>query len=245
MKKALGLAFYFVAVNGLALLSVAWAVISFGRGQYPTTVVVVGIALGFVGIESALVLTLTGKVRPRVEVGDGETVIRPDLVVDRLLWWATVAVVVAVAVYATFTLQDKIDIPLPYGSQRMWSVAAIGLTLTGFANLWSLLKRGGSSFQRLGQRDFELGQGVSSITGDWDDVVDIADRRPGKRPPVRATLFVKFSDGKVRTQVVDSYTPGGTALRRLVRYYWMNPDRRVELADGMAAERFSEFQSMS
>jgi hypothetical protein len=237
----MGLGFYFIAVNGLALLSVWWAVISFGRGQYLTTVVVAGIALGFVGIESALMLTLAGKVKPRVEVGDHETVIRPDLVVDRLLWSATVAVVIAVTVYAIFTLQGKIDIPLPYGNQRTWSIAAIGLALTGIANLWSLYKRGGNSFQRLTPRGFELGQGVSSVRGDWDDVVDITDRRPGRVRPLRATLFVKFSDGKIRTQAVDSYTPRGEALGRLVRYYWINPDRRDELADGRAIERLAEF----
>ena len=80
------------------------------------------------------------------------------------------------------------------------------------------------------------------MRGDWDDVVDITDRRPGKAPPLRATLFVKFSDGKIRTQAIDSYTPGGQALRRLVRYYWINPERRDELAEDRSAARLVEFQ---
>jgi hypothetical protein len=125
----------------------------------------------------------------------------------------------------------------------MWSIAAIGVTLTGITNLWSLFKRGGNSIQRLSPRGFELSQGVSSVNGEWDDVVEMADRRPGKRPPIRATLVVTFSDGKVRTQAIDSYTPGGEALRRLVRYYWINPDRRDELTDGRAIERLAEYQS--
>lgn len=241
MKKALGLAFYFVVVNGLALMSGSWAVVSFRRGEYPTTVVMVGITLAFFGIESAFLITLTGRVRPRMEVTDQETTIRPDLVVDRLLTWATVAGFVAIAVYAVFAPQGKIDLPLPYGSQRMWTVTAIGITLTGVANLWSLFKRGGNSFQRLTPVGFVLGQGVSSVRGEWDDVVDMADRRPGKSPPVRATLFVKFGDGKIRTQAIDSYTPQGDALRRLVRYYWINPDRRDELIDGRVIERLADF----
>jgi hypothetical protein len=245
VKNALGLGFYFVAVNGLALMSVVWAVVSFGRGEYPTTVVVVGIALGFVGIESALVLTLAGKVKPRIAVIDRETTIRPDLTVDRLLSSATVAVVVAVAVYAVFSLRNQIDIPLPYGSQRMWSIAAIGIALTGFANLWSLFRRGGNSFLRLSPDGFEFGQGVSSVRGEWNDVVDFADRRVGKARPVRGTLFVEFGDGRVRTQAIDSYTPKGEALRRLVRYYWINPDKRDELATGRTVERLNEFEGKS
>ena len=241
MKKTLGLGLYFVVVNGLALSSAVWAVVSFGRGEYPTAFVVMGIAVAFLGLESALVIILAGKVKPRVEVGDRETTIRPDLVVDRLLLWATVVAFVAVAAYAVFSSQGKINIPPPHGSQRTWTIAAIGLTLTGIANLWSLFTRGGNSFQRLTPRGFELGQGVTSVHGEWEDVIDIADRRPGRRLPVRATLFVKFSDGKIRTQAIDSYTPGGEALRRLVRYYWINADRRDELADGRAIERLTEY----
>jgi hypothetical protein len=242
VKKSLLSVLFFTVVSGLIVLCLVTAVDSVGRREYATAVVVVGIALAFAGVETALVLVLRGTVKPRIDVSDQETTIRPDLVVDRLLLWATIAGVVAIAVYAIFALQGKIDLPLPYGSQRMWSIAAIGLTLTGIANLLSLFKRGGNSFQRLTPRGFELGQGVSSARGDWDDVLDITDRRPGKTPPLRATLFLKMSDGKIRTQAIDSYTPGGEALRRLVRYYWINPGRRDELADDRAAARLVEFQ---
>lgn len=243
MKKVFASVFFFVVVTGLVVLCLVTAVVSLGRGEIPTTVVVTGVALAFLGAESVVVIILAGKVKPRMEVSAQQTTIRPDLVVDRLLLWATVVAFVAVAVYAIFAPQGKIDLAPPYGSQRMWSIAAIGVTLTGTANLWSLFTRGGSSFQRLSPHGFELGQGVSSVNGEWDDVVDITDRRPGRRPPVRATLVVTFSDGKVRTQAIDSYTPGGQALRRLVRYYWINPDRRDELTDGRAIERLAQYQS--
>ena len=243
MKNALGLCFYFAAINGLVVLCAVTAVLSVDRGEYPTAVVVAGIALAFAGIESALIVTLTGKVKPRVHVSDGETTIRPDLVVDRLLTWATAVGVSAIAVYAIFAPQGRIDLPLPYGSQRAWSIAAIVLTLTGIANLVSLFKRGGNSFQRLDSRGFELGQGLSTVRGEWDDVVEISEHRSGKSPPLRGSLFVEFSDGKVRSQAVDSYTPKGKALRRLLRYYWINPGKRDELADGRAVGRLAEFET--
>lgn len=243
MKNALGLGFYFAAINGLVLLCVVTAVLSVNRGEYPTAVVVAGIALAFAGIESALIITLTGKVRPRVHVSDGETTIRPDVIVDRLLTWATVVGVGAIAVYAIFAPQGRVDLPLPYGSQRAWSIAAAILAVTGVANILALFKRGGNSFQRLDPRGFEFGQGLSTVRGEWDEIVDVAEHRSGKSPPLRASLFVKFGDGKVRTQAVDSYTPKGKALRRLFRYYWINPDKRDELADGRAVERLAEFET--
>jgi hypothetical protein len=239
VKNFLLLAFYFLVVNGLALLSAAWAVISLGRGEYPTVVVVLAFAFAFVGLEASLLLVMLGKVTPRAEYTDQGTTIRPDRAVDGLLQWATVAAVIAVTTYAIFTPLKKIDIPLPYG-KRMFLVLAIGTALTGIANLWTLLKRGGVSFLRLHQHGFELGQGISSVDGAWDDIADIADRRPGKSPPFRATLFVVFHDGRTRTVAVDSYTPKGAALRRFVRFYWLNPDQRGELTDGRAVQRLAD-----
>jgi hypothetical protein len=245
VRNFLVLAFYFAMVNGIALLCIVWAVISLGRGEYLTIIVVVGFAFAFVGLEASLVLVLRGKVRPRVEFDDEGTTIRPDRAADGFLKWGTVAVAISVATYAIFAPQGRIDIPLPYGNHRMWDIVAIGLTLTGIVNLWQTFRRGGLSFQRLNARGFELGQGVSSVRGEWDDVTDIADHRPRKSSPLRATLFVTFRDGRTRTQAIDQYTPNGEALRRLVRYYWLNPDHRDELSDGRAIERLSEFEGKS
>jgi hypothetical protein len=245
VKNFLALAFYFAVVNGLALLSVAWMVVALRRGEYFTTVVVLGFALAFVGLEASLVLVIRGKVRPRVEFNSEGTTIRPDRTADGLLKWGTVAAVIAVATYAIFAPQGKIDIPLPYGNQRMWNIVAIGLTLAGIVSLWRTFERGGVSFVRLTPSGFEMSQGSSSMDGVWHDVVAITDRRPEKPPPFRAMIFVKSRDDRVRTLVVDSYTPGGDAMRRFVRYYWLNPDHRDELTDGRAIERLSEFEGKS
>jgi hypothetical protein len=242
VKNFLLLAFYFLLVNGLTVLSAAWAVISLGRGEYPTAVVVVTFALAFVGLETALLLVMRGKVRPRAEFDKQGTMVRPDRAVDRLLQWATVAVVIAMATYAIFTPLGRIDIPLPYG-KRMFLILAIGAAFTGIANLWTLFKRGGVGFLRLDPHGLELGQGISSVDGVWDDTTDIADRRPDKSPPFRATLFVVFHDGRTRTVAIDSYTPRGEALRRFVRFYWLNPDHRGELTDGRAVERLADFEA--
>lgn len=240
--RFLVLAFYFAVTNGMALLCIVWAVISLGRGEWLTTVVVLGVALSFVGFEASLLLVLRGKVRPRVGFDYEGTTIRPDRAADGFLKWATVPLAIAVATYAIFALQGKIDIPVPYGNQRMWGTIAIGLTLAGIVSLWRTFRPGGVSFVRLSPSGFEMSQGSSSMKGEWGDVVAISDRRPEKSPPLRAMIFIKFRDDRFRTLVVDSYTPGGDAMRRFVRYYWLYPDRRDELTDGRAIERLSELE---
>jgi hypothetical protein len=245
VKKFLVLAFYFAVVNGLVLLSIVWAVISVQRREFLTTAVVLGIALAFLGIEAALVITLMGKVTPRAELVAMETIIRPDRAVDAFIRWGTVAAVLAMAIYAVFAPLGKIDIPMSHGSREFFLIVAIGASLTGIANLWAIHKRGGASFLRLDPQGFEMGQGVSSVHGTWHDVTDITDQRPGKPTPLRGTLYMTLKDGRTRAQVVDSYTPGGDALRRLVRYYWINTDRRYELTDGRAIERLTELGTTS
>jgi hypothetical protein len=242
VKNFLVLVFYFAVVNGIAVLCIVWAVIALGRGEYLTIVVVLGFASGFVGLEASLVLVMRAKVTPRVELDDEGTMIRPDRAADGFLKWGTVPVAIAVATYAIFAPQGEIDIPLPYGNQRMWNIVAIGLTLAGVVSLWRTFKRGGVSFVRLTPSGFEMSQGSSSMDGLWGDVVAITDRRPEKSPPLRAMIFVKFRDDRVRTLVVDSYTPGGDAMRRFVRYYWLNSNHRDELTDRRAIERLSEFE---
>ncbi len=243
MKKFLLLVVYFGVIGALAALSLWWALVTVGRGEYLTAGVVLGFGVSFVGIAAALVLILAGKVSPRIEFDADGTTIRCDRLVDGLNVWSTVAVWVAMATYAIFALQHELDIPPPPGSHRNFPVIALVLSLLAIPQLWKMFKRGGLSFLRMTPNGFELGQGVSSVHGEWDDVVDMADRRAGKARPLRATMFVKFRDGRTRSQAIDSYTPRGEAMRRLVRYYWINEDQRAELTDGRAIARLEKLAS--
>jgi hypothetical protein len=234
---------YFGFLGGFAALCAVWAVVSLGRGEYLTAIVVLGLALSFVGIAVPVVLVMSGKVRSRAEFDADGTTIRCDRIVDRLNMWSTVAAVISMATYAIFAPLGKIDIPLPPGNHRNYTIFAIVVSLSAIPQLWKMFKRGGLSFIRLAPDGFELGQGISSVHGAWEEVVEIADRRPGKSPPFRATIFVKFRDGRTKTQAIDSFTPGGEALRKLVRYYWINPHRRDELVDGAAIDRLAGFEA--
>jgi hypothetical protein len=245
VKKFMAALFFFGLLDGLALLCVAWVVISIRRGEFLTSIVVLAIFVTFVGLTAAVARIMFGKVKARTQFTDEGTLIRPDCVVDGLLQCSSVGAFVASVTYAIFAPQGRIDIPLPPGNHQIFLIIAIGGAVSGVPNLWRMFKRGGLGYIRLAPSGFELAQGLSSAHGEWDEVTDITDRRGKKSAPFRATLFVVTSDGRTRTLAIDSYTPDGYALRRLVRYYWINADHRDELADGRAVERFAEFGATS
>ena len=241
----LAVAVAFVIVNVLVIECIAYAISSLGRGEYLTVVVVLGFGLALATVETTVLLIKRGKVAPRVEFSDCGTTIRPDRFVEGLNKVGLAGGYIAVATFAIFGALGKIDLPMPSGRRHYhYLVAAIVLTIFGIPYLWKTFKQGGVSFILLTTSGFDMSKVSSdmskvssSMQGRWDDVVDITDRRPEKGPPFRATIFVKFRDGQLRSLIVDPYTPGGDAMRELVRYYWLNPDRRDELTDGTALER--------
>jgi hypothetical protein len=241
VKNFLVIAFFFSVLDGLAIVSIWWAIVSFAHGEYLTVVVVTGFAFAFLCLIASLVLIMRQKVSPSADVGDHGTTIRPDRVVGGLVMWGTAGAYLALATFAILAPLGKIAIPLPPGNRQYIIIVAVSGTIWGIVDVWRTFKRGGVSFVKLNTAGFDMSQGSSSVRGDWDDVVAVTDRRPGKPAPLRAMIFVKFRDERIRSLVVDSYTPGGEAMRRLVRYYWTNPDKRDELTDGAAIERLAEF----
>ena len=240
VKNFLVVAFFFIVLDGLAIVAIWWAVVSFAHGEYLTVVVVTGFAFAFLCLTVSLLLVLRRKVRPVASASEHGTTIRPDRMVGGLVKWGTVGAYLALATFAIFAPLGKIDIPLPPGNGQYVIIVAIAGAIWGVVDVWRTFKRGGVSFIKLDTDGFDMSQGSSSMNGSWDDVVAVTDRRPGRPAPFRAMIFVKFRDEAIRSLVVDSYTPGGDAVWRLVRYYWMNADKRDELTDGRAVERLAK-----
>jgi len=239
VKYILLLTWFSVVLFGMAAVAVWWAVVTFGRGEYLTVVVTLAFAASCAAVPISLSLIMLGEVVPRATFDAGGTTVRPDRRIDGLDQFAVVSMVIAAALFAAFHRLGRIDVPLPSAHHQYVVVSASVAALAGISQVVAMFARGGLSFQKLTPLGFELGQGLSSVRGEWDDVVLISDRRPGKEPPFRSTLFVKFRNARTRSQAIDSYTPGGDALRRLVRYYWINPEARGELTDGRAVERLN------
>lgn len=242
VKNFLVVAFFFIVLDGLAIAAIWWAVVSFAHGEYLTVVVVTGFAFAFLCLTASLLLVMRRKVRPVASASEHGTTIRPDRIVGGLVKWGTVGAYLALATFAICAPLGKIDIPLPPGNGQYVIIVAIAGAIWGVVDVWRTFKRGGVSFIKLDTDGFDMSQGSSSMNGSWDDVVAVTDRRPGRPAPFRAMIFVKFRDEAIRSLVVDSYAPGGDAIRRLFRYYWINPDKRDELADGRAVARLAEFE---
>lgn len=241
VKGILILVFYFGVFGALDILSIVWTVRSIAHGEYLTAFVVLCFFVSMFALMAYLVVVLRANVRPRVEYGDEATTVRPYRTLDWLTKIGTITAYGAAATYAIFTPMGKIDIPQPPGNHQYLLYLATGGAVWGIFDLWRTFRRGGVSYIRLTPNGFDMSQGSSSVSGVWDEVADVSDRRPGKSPPFRGMVFVVFKEDRVRSLVVDSYTPRGTAMRRLVRYYWMNPERRDELTDGRAAERLAQY----
>ena len=117
-------------------------------------------------------------------------------------------------------------------------IASIVGALAGLPSLWQILTQGGMSRLRLTVGGFELGNAFSTKARSWDDVSYVADCvLNGRRPGNTGTTYITMADGRTQTLTSDWYTPGGHALRDLVRFYWQHPEYREELTDGRALER--------
>jgi len=70
----------------------------------------------------------------------------------------------------------------------------------------------------------------------WDDINDIVGNPPKGRY-FRPVVFERRSGPPLAVNNASSYVPGGRALFWLIRYYWLHPAQRGELATGAAIDR--------
>lgn len=232
-----GLSFLTAVLGSVGLLCLGWGVYSVTRGDYLTSVTVLGFAVFSLGTLLPLYVIKFGRIRPRCEKNTTGTVVRPDRTVDVIFQVAAASECLAMGLYAIFTPLGMVHIPVPGGMRHYFLIAAAIAAVWGFPSLLKMFCRGGVSSLRLTAEGFEIRQGLSSAKGAWEEVQAITARPPRGPMPLRGTIFIVFSDGQSRSLAADSYTPGGHALREWVRFYWTHPDRRVELTDGRALGR--------
>lgn len=240
MKSHVAVAFLSLVLGAAGALCTAWAIVSIGRGEYLTVIVVIGFAVFSFGMVALVAIVAMRDVAVRVEIDDAGTMFRPDRRVDVLLMASTIGVFVAMALYAIFAPLDMVDIPLPRGDRKYLVFTAIAGVLLGLPSLRQMLTKHGMSYLRLSAEGFETGNATSSVDRSWDEVTDVSDRPPHNRGSLNTgTTYVTTADGRTRDVASDWYTPGGHALRSLFRLYWQHPERRDELTDGRAVERLA------
>lgn len=221
----------------MTILCLCWSVAAFARGEYLTVIVVLMFAYASVGFVLTLITIKRGRVLVRGEFDKKGTVVRPDRTFELISLSTIVAGIAGMGMYTIFAPLGMMDIPTP-GLGQFYYVAlgAVGVVV-GVAVLQRIRARGGVSYLRLTPSGFDLEEGLSSAHGKWDDVAQVTDRSPRGPRPVRGTIAIVTSDGKSAVLTADSYTPGGHALREMVRFYWQHPEHRAELTDGRGLER--------
>lgn len=232
------LSFLILVLGAAGMLGSAWAFICLDRGQYLTAVVVSGAVIFSFGMVAMLSRLTARNVTVRTGLVGGATVFRPDRTVDICLMTATVAMWAAMVLYAVFAPLDMVELPLPRGDRKFLIGVAIAGALAGLPSLRQIFVKASMSYLRLAPDGFELGSATSSVAREWDDVTDMSDRPATRRRPLNTgTTYITTTDGRTRVLPSDWYTPGGHALRTLVRFYWQHPESRDELADGRAVKR--------
>jgi hypothetical protein len=236
VKSSIATAFLWILFGPFGVFCTAWAFMFLLRGEYLSAIVALGFAVFTLGLVAMLAIVASRKVTPRVTRDDVGTTLRPDQRVDSLLIASTFGAFFAMAFYAVFAPLDMIDIPVPRNDERYFVFACAAAVLAGTFSLRQIIRRRGTSYLRMTVKSLEIGNTVSSAERSWDEVTDVADRPTKARQPT-GTTYITTADGRTRILSSDWYTPGGRALRELVRFYWQNPQHREELTDGRAAER--------
>ncbi len=236
MRSFAATAFLCILFVPFGVFCLVWALMFLARAEYLSAVVALGFAVFSLGLIAMIATVASRKVTPRVTCDDAGITLRPDQKVDSLLIASTFGAFFAMAFYAVIAPLGMIDIPVPRNDQRYFVFACAAAVLGGLFSMRQIIRRRGTSYLRMTVESLELGNTVSSAERSWDEVTDIADRPQKARQPT-GTTYIATADGRTRIVPSDWYTPGGRALRELVRFYWQHPEHREELTDGRAAER--------
>jgi hypothetical protein len=219
--------------------SAVWALVSLDRDDYLSALVVTGFAVFGFGMVTFIAIVAKGNVTARVTVDAEGTTFKPDRKVNTAMVSATLGAFAAMALYAVLVPLGLVNIPVPGGWQLYFVIACAVGVLAGLPSLKQIVTKGGLNTIRLTVGGFEFSGTYSTVVGAWSVVADVADKPPNEQRPLNTgTTYMIIGGGSTLVLTSDWYTPDGDALRRLVRFYWRNADKRHELTDGTAVKRF-------
>ncbi|WP_370500024.1 hypothetical protein NWT09_26170 [Mycolicibacterium sp. jd] len=230
-----------VLFGGLGSFCIMWVVRLLQQGRYASMVVAVGFAVFAFSVLAMRVIVAAGKVAPRVEYGGGGTLLRPDPTVDRISLIGLLAALATLLLYGVVASFGIAGLPGLAGDQRWLGLASIAAAILGLPSLRRVAGQRGMSYLRLTAAGYEYSDAWSRTETEWDELSDISDR-PTHKPwlLIAGSTYLTTSDGRSRTLASDWYTPGGRAVRKLVRFYWRHPECRGELTDARAARRLAD-----
>ena len=226
-------------LGSLGVFIAACTVIYVARGEFLNSVVTLGGAVLCFGFVIPYFTTIPGKAVPRVRVDEGGTTFWPDRSVEMPFYIGLLGAVTACAVYTIFAPAGMVTIPVPHSQRYSIPFTSGVLMLTGVPMLWRYFRRGSTKYLRLTPSGFELEESWRTASGEWDQVKNLTDESSDKKWSRSGPIVFVMSDDSTPTIAANGMTPGGNALRELVRFYWEHPEARDELTNGAAVERLA------
>lgn len=230
--------FTLLFLGGWGFFALFWAFVKVLDGQYLAFVALVGLAAFCFGIAIQSMRVQSRKVFPEGRFdADGSTIL-PDRWFNISLLAGTSGLVLAMAVIAVFVPMRKLDLPMS-GPPTSWMVitAAAAGTLYGLPLVINNLRHRTTKYLRMTPDGVEIYEGRSPVTAQWDQIRSIGGGDALRDPSQATKLVVMMDGGKTATLSGGAFTPEGTALRDLVRFYWQHPENRGELTNGAALQR--------
>jgi hypothetical protein len=192
-------------------------------------------AAGFLICAAAATLMLAGRGSLRASYGSAGTTFLPPPVTK---WTALIAasLIVGPVLYMTYGSRVTDDLPALAGKDY----GRLLVMVIGGVVLLIVIARRSLSGRRpvltISADGIEFDDLSTRYTIDWDDITDIVGHLP-KRRYFRPIVFERKSGPLLAINNASSYVPGGRALFWLIRFYWLHPAHRSELASGAAIDR--------
>jgi len=236
--SALGLLFAIAAT----IFGTTQTAVAIADGQYIAAAITAGLTTLFAG---ALVILGVKRLRRgsmRGEAGPNGTVLRPDPTGRWLFGFVFACLIPTTTLYLAFVPRGAVQLPSIGSGRGAVSAFYVGcLLVLSLIGLVTLIRRGGSVRFRISETSLEFADLSRTREWVWDDVVDVVDNIPKKRPRHPIVFELKNAEPVVVSNA-GGYAPSGAALYWMIRHYWLHPENRTELSNGRALERLHHQQ---
>lgn len=224
---------------GFAGFCAFWSVLMVSRQHLLTAAFVAACAIGF-GLLAlvAMRVRLLGQVTPRGFHTTQGTTVRSDALVEAMGAAACAALFVAGVLFVIYAPQRRLDISLTDG-QRIFLPIGVLLVLGLLIGHYVVWRRYGTPRIQLNTTGLLFHAGLRPVEIHWGEIREIADQTPSGRSENGQPIVVHRIDAQPYVfDKAGGFTPNGAALYWMLRYCWLHPERRGELADGRALSRY-------
>lgn len=230
LARRLGIA---VTLAFIAMLAI-WAFNAAKHSSFVTVAVALGLAL--TSLYSITMMTQSKTVEFQASFDSTGTQLRADKRIENNLRRFIVAGGLSTWLMFLTWLFGVLYLPFDVG-QHVFPLCA-GAAAAVLTWCWIKLRRQGSlSYLTLTPQGFEFSTLREPKTGKWDEVENIADKLPDEERFWNPMVVTLAGGETLLMEAPGTYTPKGTALVGLVRFYWQHPELRDELTDGRAVKR--------